>query len=310
MSQAHPLRPVNLNNNINPWLLEGVLPRNQVILLDGFAGVGKTALLALLSQKITEQNKKRTILYLSSPKQAASRDVFLQRQKAHFAQLQAVDFQYEEKPLQSRQIYADMLLFIVESLKNNQPHCMIIDGLDDYFADAIPADAKLSRDFWVNLNKAAERFQCTLIITRQQGFHEPRTYGHFTRAGSDHCNFALSMHYHPKAANERVVTIMRHRMGPIGKQFHLKFMGDQAELVEKQKADHVRPVKSPAHDLPVKPVKQPKQQPQADKNENRAQEAKTMPYQPEALAREPHAAPITPTLPTPTDRTIASPVAA
>jgi hypothetical protein len=66
------------------------------------------------------------------------------------------------------------------------------------------------------------------------------------------------MHYHPKSPAERVVTIIRHKLGPIGKQFHLKFTNDKAELLAKQSSENVRPAKSPAHDIPVKPSKQPK----------------------------------------------------
>lgn len=256
MSLVTPLRPP-VENNINPWLLEGLLPRNQVVLLDGYASVGKTALLALLSQRITEQNRKRTILYLSSQRQTQSRDLFLQRQRANFSQLHAVTFDQEARPLQSRHIYVDLLNCITEALREKQPHCMIIDGLEDILADAPTADARISRQFWQLLHELANRFQCTIIVTRNQGFHESRAYGHFTRIGSDLCSFALAMHWHPKSPAERVVTIIRHKLGPIGKQFHLKFTGDQADLLEKQPTEHVRPAKSPAHDLPTKPSKQP-----------------------------------------------------
>lgn len=259
MTAVTPIRPP-VENNTNPWLLDGLLPRNEVIFLDGSAGVGKTALLALLSQQITEQNKKRTILYLSSPKQVKTRDTFLHRQRANFGQLHAVDFNLQTKPLQSRHIYADVILCIIAEIREKRPHCLIIDGLDDFFAEAPAADGKISRMFWGHLHDLAAECQCTIIVTRTQGFHEPRAYGHFTRTGSDSCSFALCMHYHPKSSGERVVTIIRHRFGPIGKQFHLKFAGDRAELVEKQASENVRPAKSPAHAIPEKPAKQPKQE--------------------------------------------------
>jgi archaellum biogenesis ATPase FlaH len=260
MSLVTPLRPP-VENNINPWLLDGLLPRNQVVLLDGYASVGKTALLALLSQKITEQNKKRTILYLSSDRQTESRDLFLHRQRANYGQLHAVTFDRVPRPLQSRQIYHDLLNCITDAITEKQPHCMIIDGLEDMLAEAPAADAKLSRSFWQSLHDLARHCQCTIIVTRSQGFHESRAYGHFTRIGSDLCSFALAMHYHPKSPAERVVTIIRHKLGPIGKQFHLKFTNDKAELLAKQSSENVRPAKSPAHDIPVKPSKQPKPNP-------------------------------------------------
>ncbi len=260
MSLVTPLRPP-VDNNINPWLLDGLLPRNQVVLLDGYASVGKTALLALLSQKITEQNRKRSILYLSSDRQTESRDLFLHRQRANYGQLHAVTFDRVPRPLQSRQIYHDLLNCITDAITEKQPHCMIIDGLEDMLAEAPAADAKLSRSFWQSLHDLARHRQCTIIVTRTQGFHESRAYGHFTRIGSDLCGFALAMHYHPKSPAERVVTIIRHKFGPIGKQFHLKFTNDKAELMGKQASENVRPAKSPAHDIPAKPAKQPKAEP-------------------------------------------------
>jgi archaellum biogenesis ATPase FlaH len=258
MSQISSIRPP-VENNINPWLLDGLLPRNLVVLLDGFAGVGKTALLALLTQKITEQNKKRTVLYLSSPRQMSSRDIFLQRQRASFGQLHAVSFHPQEKSLQNRQVFIDLLDCIVHSLHEKQPHCMIIDGLEDLLAEEL-ADARLSRQFWQTLHRLAESTQCTIIVTRNKGFHESRAYGHFTRAASELCSFALAMHWHPQSTAERVVTIARHRLGPVGKQFHLKFADNRAELLEKTHAENVRPARTPPHALPPKPVKTPGKQ--------------------------------------------------
>jgi hypothetical protein len=260
MSLVTPLRPP-VENNINPWLLDGLLPRNQVVLLDGYASVGKTALLALLTERITDQNKKRSILYLSSDRQTESRDLFLHRQRANFGQLHAVSFDLTARPLQSRQVYVDLITCIGEALVDKRPHCMIIDGMEEILADALVADAKMSRQFWNALHELARRCECTIIVTRNQGFHESRAYGHFTRIGSDLCSFALAMHYHPKSPAERVVTIIRHKLGPIGKQFHLKFTNDKAELLAKQSSENVRPAKSPAHDIPVKPTRQPKAEP-------------------------------------------------
>lgn len=255
MSQVIALRPPVENSNGSAWLLEGLLPRNQVVLLDGYAAVGKTALLALLSQRITEQNKKRTVLYLSSKRQVQSRDLFLQKQRANFGQLHAMTFDYEAQPLQSRMVYQMLLECIEEGLIQQKPHCLMIDGLDELLSEAPSADAKLSRLFWSTLHQLAERFQCTILITRSQGFHECRAYGHFTRIGSDLCPFALAMHYHPKAVAQRVVTIIRHKLGPIGKQFHMNFTSDRAELHEKAASENVRPAKTPPHDVPMKPAK-------------------------------------------------------
>ncbi len=255
MSQVTPLRLSVDSNNVNTWLLDGLLPRNDVVLLDGNASVGKTALLALLSQRITDQNKKRSVLYLSSTRQTKSRDLFLQKQRANLGQLHTVSFDYEAQPLQSRVVYQMLLECIEEGLIQQKPHCLMIDGLDELLGDGPAADLKLSRQFWKELHSFAERYQCTILITRSQGFHEPRAYGHFNRIGSDMCNFALTMHYHPKAVAQRVVTIMRHRFGPIGKQFHLQFTSEKTELHEKTQPEHVRPAKTPPHDVPVKATK-------------------------------------------------------
>lgn len=257
MSQITPIVPPIENNNISPWLINGLLPRNQVVLLDGCAAVGKTALLALLSQRIIDDNKKRTILYLSSKRQTPGRDLFLHRQRVNFGQLQALHFDHENKLLQSRSIYVDLIQCIGQAIQEKQPHCLMIDGLDELLDSAPDADAKLSRQFWAALHRFAEGFQCTIIVTRNQGFHETRAYGHFTRAGSDLCHFALAMHWHPQSTSQRIVTICRHHTGPIGRQFHMKFTNDRgAELTDMQTSQHLRPAKTPPHDLPIKPARQ------------------------------------------------------
>ncbi len=52
------------------------------------------------------------------------------------------------------------------------------------------------------------------------------------------------MHWHPHTPEERILTVIKHQFGPIGRQFHLQFDNNQATLKVVEKDHYQRPAKS------------------------------------------------------------------
>lgn len=250
------LKPIDFSNTPNSprWLLKDLLPAQELVVLDGSTGVGKTLTLAVLSEQISKMNGQG-VVYLSSQDQQKSRNFFLRRQQAHNKNIKAIDF----TPTVPDSDFAlrELLNCIGETLNEHEPSVFILDGIEELLGYQTEMKAELSHSFWNALRRYAEDYCCTIIVTRNQGLHESRSYGPFTKLGSDHARFALAMHWHPHAPEERILTVIKHQFGPIGKQFHLQFDNQRAVLKAVEKDHYQRPAKSAPTYQATKPTRTP-----------------------------------------------------
>lgn len=237
------VRPIDFSKTPNypRWLLKDLLPAHELVVLDGSTGVGKTLALAVLSEQISKL-PGQNILYLSSHDQEQSRNMFLSRQQAQGKNIRAIDF--TPSLPDSDLVLRKLIRTIGESLNEYEPSVFILDGIEELLSYQTEMKTELSRFFWNSLRRYAADYCCTIIVTRTQGLNESRSYGTFTKLGSDHARFALAMHWHPHAPEERILTVIKHQFGPIGKQFHLQFENNQAVLKSVEKDHYQRPAKS------------------------------------------------------------------
>lgn len=248
------LKPIDFSNTPHSprWLLKDLLPAHELVVLDGSTGVGKTLTLAVLSDQISKLNGQG-VVYLSSQDQQKSRNVFLNRQQGHSKNIKAIDF-IPSVP-DSDFALRELLNCIGETLNEHEPSVFILDGIEELLGYQTEMKSELSHSFWNKLRRYAEDYCCTIIVTRNQGLHESRSYGPFTKLGSDHARFALAMHWHPHAPAERILTVIKHQFGPIGKQFHLQFENNQATLKAVEKDHYQRPAKSAPTYQTTKPAR-------------------------------------------------------
>lgn len=248
-SEMMPVIPVAQKRQ---WLIPGLLPLGEVVLLDGATGVGKSIfsahLVAAVADRI-EEPAGRKILYISSDDQLEVRDHFLLAQEAHTDQVFEAFYDPPAgmQSMEPRPSHVSHLChYIREQLKAFQPQLVVIDALEELLAGNGPTEAEDWQAFWRELHCLARRHRCTLIIPRRQGLHEPRQYGSFTKTGTEMARFILTMHWHPVYPRQRILSIARDTFGCIGEQYHLTF-DPTGRLSCRQVAihEHVRPAKSP-----------------------------------------------------------------
>ncbi len=235
------------------WYLEHHLPCNELVLLDGIPGVGKSLYLARITKWLTddipELKPSVPVLLITSPRQE---ELLAEQQESqwpsteHFQHLSFSDITTSATSL------ADYLAALVTTLEVHKPQVMILDSLEDLLADFTQADGKAPTPkeftcFWSELAELAKSQSCTIIVTRQHGMHQSRSYGTFTKTGSAIARFILTMHYHPIDARKRVLTTIKNQFGLAGQQVHLSISNTgEAYIKLPHQHEHVRPSKSPA----------------------------------------------------------------
>lgn len=243
-----PAQPVKVQR----WLIPNFIPRGELVLLDGISGVGKSLLSANLAGFFS-QGKEKLVLVLTSPQQRGMMIEFLAHQKPNYDFLRGLEYHPEAANAESTSSIAPHLLqFIEAAVKEHKPALLFIDSLEELLELGGETDTRQLIDFWTGLRTLAHTHDCTLVIPRQNGLHENRQYGPFTRLGSDISRFGLAMHYHPINPNMRVVTIAKNLRGPVGEQTHVTiFVDGQAAFVCTDPFEHVKPSRSPATWQPV-----------------------------------------------------------
>ncbi len=228
------------------WLLDPIMPRRELVLFDGAAGVGKTMALCTFAGILSQQPHEK-VVFVSSPEQKLARATFLKRQKPDYAALGSVEFAPTLQLLDGKKpLHLTFLNFITETIEEHQPTCIMVDGLDEMLSPGDEADARLSREFWHALRDLAQQKSCSIVVSRSSGMHESRTYGAFTKAGTDLCRFILTMHWHPEAMDKRLVNVAKHQFGPIGQQIIMHFDNQRAVInCPPDMEDYVKPAKSP-----------------------------------------------------------------
>ncbi len=236
------------------WLITNLVPRGELVLLDGNSGVGKSLTCAMLASYFTHDREKmddKPVLVLTSSQQREGLIEFLAHQKPNYDHLRGLEY-HPDAVDSASSIAPHLLQFIEAAIKEHKPTILFIDSLEELLELGGETDTRQWIDFWTGLRTLAHSHDCTLIIPRQNGLHENRQYGPFTRIGSDTTRFGLTMHYHPTDPGKRVVTIAKNLRGPVGDQTHLSILIDGRVAFNcTDPFEHVKPSRSPATWQPV-----------------------------------------------------------
>lgn len=237
------------------WLFPNLIPRGELVLLDGNSGVGKsliTATLATCFGVLQNDNDERLVLVITSPEQRGLVTEFLNNQEPDYDYIRGIEYRPasdEPEPLAS--FAPHLLLFIEKTLIEHKPMALLIDSLEELLALGGETDTKQLYELWTGLRTLAHTHDCTLIIPRKNGLHENRQYGPFTRIGSDTARFGLTMHWHPTDPATRIVTVAKNLRGPVGAQMHLQINPQgMCSFYSADLHEHVRPSRSVATWVP------------------------------------------------------------
>lgn len=227
------------------WLIPPLLPQGQLVLLDGPAGVGKSllasSLIAAVSLGETLRPIGKVLCLLSSQQQSLFVD-FLAAQKPDYEHVYSIEFQPTSR---EGSIVADLLCFIEENIREHQPQMLLIDSLEELLQLGTEPQARELHDLWTKLRTLAEESGCVILIPRQNGLHELRQYGPFTRLGSSIAHFGLTLLFHPYDSRARVITIARNHQGVIGDQVRMALKHDGfVRMAISELHEHVRPARS------------------------------------------------------------------
>lgn len=211
----------------NPWLLVNLLPANELVFLDGGTGVGKSVLLAHWVSDFSTSPQRpadRKILYFSTPLQREERDHHLHTQQASLEGVVESIFDTSRFDcLTKYQIPFHFMVFIQEQLASQPAHCVIIDDPEELFTQAGAVEPDMVEHFWMALRQLDYEHNTTIIVPRRHGLNENRAYGLYTRSGTNHCRFILTLQYHQFDASKRVLMVAKHLHGPTGVQYHMAF---------------------------------------------------------------------------------------
>lgn len=233
------------------WLLPDLIPRAELVLLDGNSGVGKTlitAVLAACASQLQQAHLDRLVLILSSPEQSSLLTEFLVPQGPDYDHLRGIQFHPVLGDSESMPSLAPQLLrFIEATLKEHHPAILFMDSLEEVLQLGGETDTRQLFDLWTSLRTLAHTHDCSLIISRKNGLHENRQYGPFTRIGSDIARVGLTMHWHPIDPTMRIITVAKNQRGPVGEQTHFRIEPDGTVFfISTEPYEHVRPSRSPA----------------------------------------------------------------
>ncbi|MFT3879521.1 MAG: AAA family ATPase [Gemmatales bacterium] len=227
------------------WLIPGLLPRGEIVFLDGLIGIGKSCLIAACVSTLSHSpilKDNETILYITSPRQRELIKTFLHRQQPNYDKLRNVEFTMDSSVSLEQVSRSSLLLeFLISEGQNHHPAMIVLDS----FEELVGKDSRLNAEdwtlFWETLQQMAATFHCTILIPRRHGYHENRQYGHDVRVGSEVTRFALAMQFHPTDPLKRIITVAKNQTGPIGGQTLAQFIGNKMEITGLEAPEHVRP---------------------------------------------------------------------
>ncbi len=230
------------------WFIEHHLPENELVLLDGQSGVGKSLYLASLTNLLTkgqhQLNEPAKVLYLTTPEQS---ELFQQHHEPQQAdKAQVLELCFYDIALDARLI-TDYIDAIRRMLKEEQPRVLILDSIEEELAHIKNAEDKPPTiqewsEFWYELQSMAKYHRCTIIVPRQHGLHQSRSYGSFTKTGSTIARCILTMHCHPVNPRKRVITTAKNQRGLAGGQLHMFIEEDGVATLQHLHAyEHVKP---------------------------------------------------------------------
>lgn len=149
------------------WLIDGLLPQGQLVLLDGAAGVGKSILCAHLVASLPNPQKSK-VLYITSDDQYDLRGRHLYSQLATQELIHEADFveptyeHLEHPPC----IIKRFVAFLREHLQAEKHLLVIIDDLEELLEAYGTITPVQYRTLWNDLRRLAENGRCTIVVPR------------------------------------------------------------------------------------------------------------------------------------------------
>jgi hypothetical protein len=212
-----------------PWFLHGLLPAGQLVLLDGPSGVGKSlfaaALAAHLARLLLPSAKPDAVPILWVDSLHRYYDLTTRQHLVHdmpHASCRTLPIEPSERSdLASSTPLADLLHRLTEECRSSQPGLLIINDLEQTFPFLLQLPADQQKQFWRGLQACAATHQCTVLVLRSSGLHQPRQASRLSRLGSELAYFNLALAWHPNNAHQRLLTIAKNNFGPVGNQFLL-----------------------------------------------------------------------------------------
>jgi hypothetical protein len=248
MPEALPITAV-ANPHSRRWIIQDQLPGGELVTLDGLTGVGKSNTAAYYAATLSRSmvvDHPTAVLYLSSSSTIESRNYHLTIHQANLSHIRHIDFmRFLETLSEGDKVGSKFCDFIQAVLLEHKPLLMIIDSIEEML-NPYQLTTEEAEALFHLLREFARLSGCTLLFPRRCGMHE-RHYSTLGRAGTNVGEFIMTLHWHPIHADRRVITIAKNIRGPMGDQWHQRYLPDGqfvAQLMEPHQ--HVRPAKSPA----------------------------------------------------------------
>src|SRR6185369_9349598 len=143
------------------WLLPGLLPKGELVLLEGQPGVGKSLLAAAFAAKISHDDA--CTLLTASTSSSETLATHLARQEPHYEKLHELLW-YAERDGKKDYAAEEALTKLQHHLEHHKPPLLVLDSLEESLAIlAGEKEAKL-REFWANLVTLARHHNTTILV--------------------------------------------------------------------------------------------------------------------------------------------------
>lgn len=204
------------------WHIPGLLPQNELVLLDGLPGVGKSLLAAHLAARFSKVDGQKVVYFYTSEQGDASGQ-FLAANEPNFDNCYShhLDPDVVEPGDKPFCMLEPMVLCVRNFLDEHKPTILFLDGFDDILSAGPDLSPYEACKLWRQLKSYAIEYRCTIVIIRHKGMHDSRLTGNVSRTAQRIARFGMTMHWHPTDPTKRIITIARYQFGPTGTQFHM-----------------------------------------------------------------------------------------
>lgn len=241
-TELRPLAPREVKEPA--WLLPGLLPRGELVLLEGAAGVGKSLLAAALAARVSRDADTACTLLTAMPGSADVLAAHLARQQPAYEKLRELVW-YADRDGGKDFAAEEALTKLQNHLEEHRPPLLVIDSLEEALGILAGEKERIMRTFWSQLATLARHHGVTiLVLTRPQG---RRGAARVARAAAEAAKAVFTLAWHPTDAALRVLTRTRDLLAPAGAQWHVTIdAAGRADVAEAAPADHVPPAGAPA----------------------------------------------------------------